>query len=513
MKTAVHQYEDKLLEFAYGELPTHEASAVEAHVRGCARCTQALDEIRSVRATMSQLPAESAPDAGLESLLAFAESAAKRNAEAGKPVPFWKKYLTPLVLVATMVTVGVVATQANKEVDLSPAAAASDKTASDYSRRDERKIAKEEGKKEEAPAPVAAVPTPAPLQAKQGDLGNALVEQKQLAEVNTPGAGPRGGEANEFDSIGTLGKRGTGGLGTGDTNRGGMQSITRREVAGTKGGGRMNNDDFAPMKAKLQTKEEPSKMPAPPPPAATPPADKNVADGLYGLSGGSTSNNWSNSGAAVRAQETREKDALNKRDEEEARKAPEPIVAKNDPTPDVTTVPKEAPKTEAKPSPRPESKKATKSMSLGGGYAEGSLSSAEDEAAPTLDRVGADSDAKLAERQRGATVASLLEQAKAAAQKGDRQAEVSFAAQAIGQGGLPNGARLEALTHLCNGYEALGQFDAADGWCDALLREFPSSSSAQIITQRRGASQQYRAAPAASKKKSTSVPAASESAQ
>ena len=101
MKTAVHQYEDKLLEFAYGELPAHEASAVDAHVRGCARCSQALDEIRSVRSAMAQLPTEPAPDAGLESLLAFAEVAAKRNAEAGKPVPFWKKYLTPLVLVAT----------------------------------------------------------------------------------------------------------------------------------------------------------------------------------------------------------------------------------------------------------------------------------------------------------------------------------------------------------------------------------------------------------------------------
>ena len=53
MKNAAHQYEDKLLEFAYGELARPEADAVEAHVRGCAKCSQQLSEIKGVRATMS----------------------------------------------------------------------------------------------------------------------------------------------------------------------------------------------------------------------------------------------------------------------------------------------------------------------------------------------------------------------------------------------------------------------------------------------------------------------------
>ena len=86
-----------------------------------------------------------------------------------------------------------------------------------------------------------------------------------------------------------------------------------------------------------------------------------------------------------------------------------------------------------------------------------------------------------------------------------------YAAQAVAQG-AQGSLRLEALTHLCSGYEALGQYDSADGWCDALLREFPNTSAAQALTQRRGASQQYRAAPAATKK-ATSIPAASEKAQ
>ena len=65
----LHAHEDRLLDFVYGELPVPEAKLVEAHLQGCARCTQALDDIRGVRATMSQLSQEPAPDAGLESLL------------------------------------------------------------------------------------------------------------------------------------------------------------------------------------------------------------------------------------------------------------------------------------------------------------------------------------------------------------------------------------------------------------------------------------------------------------
>src|SRR3990167_2268151 len=99
MKSAAHQYEDKLLEFAYGELPQHEADAVDAHVRGCTRCSQSLSEIRGVRATMAQLPMHSAPDAGLESLLAYAEQAAKRSSTRTAP-SVWKRFLMPLASMA-----------------------------------------------------------------------------------------------------------------------------------------------------------------------------------------------------------------------------------------------------------------------------------------------------------------------------------------------------------------------------------------------------------------------------
>lgn len=116
MKPAAHQYEDKLLEFAYRELPAHEADAVEAHVRGCPRCAEALAQLRSVRVTMNQLPLEAAPEAGLESLLAYADQQAAKN-RAAQPARWWKvlstRRVTALGSAAALLVVTIVAWQAS----------------------------------------------------------------------------------------------------------------------------------------------------------------------------------------------------------------------------------------------------------------------------------------------------------------------------------------------------------------------------------------------------------------
>src|SRR5882757_7325091 len=112
---AQHQYEDKLLELAYGELPAHEASAVESHVRTCARCTEALSEIQAVRNTMGQLPMVPVPETGLESLFAYADQAARRNAAGPAPVAtWWRRFLAPMVAAGALSLVGVIAYQATK---------------------------------------------------------------------------------------------------------------------------------------------------------------------------------------------------------------------------------------------------------------------------------------------------------------------------------------------------------------------------------------------------------------
>lgn len=104
----LHAHEDRLLDFAYGELPAPEAQVVESHLQGCARCTQALDDIRGVRVTMSQLSEESAPDAGLESLLAYAQQSARRVAAGPAPTPSrWRRWLLPVVGLASVGTLGI----------------------------------------------------------------------------------------------------------------------------------------------------------------------------------------------------------------------------------------------------------------------------------------------------------------------------------------------------------------------------------------------------------------------
>jgi hypothetical protein len=48
-------------------------------------------------------------------------------------------------------------------------------------------------------------------------------------------------------------------------------------------------------------------------------------------------------------------------------------------------------------------------------------------------------------------------------------------------------ARAEALKSACDGYEALGEYDRAQQFCDLLLSEFRGTAAAQQVAQRRKA--------------------------
>ncbi len=201
MKPQAHTHEDKLLEFAYGELPPDEARSLEAHLKGCTRCTDALSSIRGVRRTMAQLPAEPAPDAGLESLLAYAQQAARRSSAGPEPEPkWWRRWVVATATVAGLVLVGVVgvnvldlqktegpAVQVLPEVKLAPAPPPPPK---DFARAAEQAGAplREEAKADavaEAP-PAAAAPLQDEFAARKKSLGGL---KKERAYGNEGGSG------------------------------------------------------------------------------------------------------------------------------------------------------------------------------------------------------------------------------------------------------------------------------------------------------------------------------------
>ncbi len=109
--------EDRLLDFAYGELSAAEAKDVQSHLDACAQCRGELADIQGVRRVMSTVPPAPAPQAGLESLLAYAEQAARRAQAGPAPKPsWWRRYMAPLTGACAVLVVGVVAHQVNERV-------------------------------------------------------------------------------------------------------------------------------------------------------------------------------------------------------------------------------------------------------------------------------------------------------------------------------------------------------------------------------------------------------------
>jgi anti-sigma factor RsiW len=160
----LHAQEDRLLDFVYGELPPLEARAVETHLEGCPRCSELLAGIRGVRSTMSQLTLEPAPDAGLESLMAYAQQAARNAAAGPAPQPtWWRRWLVPVSAVAAVCVFGIVTLQVNKTVDLTPAPAAAER---EFTKKDEAAAPKILEVAQSAPppptsaAPIVATPSP-----------------------------------------------------------------------------------------------------------------------------------------------------------------------------------------------------------------------------------------------------------------------------------------------------------------------------------------------------------------
>ena len=446
MKSAAHQYEDKLLEFAYGELPQHEADAVDAHVRGCDRCAQSLSEIRSVRATMAQLPIEPAPDVGLESLLAYAEQAAKRTS---KPAPsIWKRFLMPLASFAALATVGVIGFRANQDFDTSRASAAADTKL--------EKFVTDEKKTEAPSAPiVAAVPQLEGKEAKNAAL-----------DVLREAGGKRG-------DVWTSEPK----------DKAAPQSVTRRTAQPAKVAPsdvpvgndeqvyRENDYSNAAARGGLSKAKEPA--PPPPPVEKKPVSDKDIGYGL-GSPGSAQAQNAPQGTGSGWTQPPRKEEAKKGRAEEE-RPAPAPIAVAPAPMPSSSS------------SYAPSAKKGTKSslgLRLKSAGSEGASESDDSEGLQKSDALGVNRDGKFDERKRAEARTQSLESARVSSSRGDRLSEIRLLAQVL-ELGATGYERVEALKRICDAYEALGEPERADPFCDSLTREFPNTAAAKAVEDRR----------------------------
>lgn len=473
MTPGVHQDEDRLLELAYGELPAHEASAVEAHVRGCARCAASLEQIRKVRATMKQLTPVSAPDAGLESLLAYAEQTAKRNAAGpSRAAPWWRRFLAPVASVAALALVVVVTYKNQDDLEApSPAAVAVEaqrKREAEQTKTANSRSSYEEGKSalaEEAamaPPPVAAAPVGGETAAK---------DSADLDQTESFGLG---------DAVRKAGKLGT---------KGEVTTSDKKSL-----------DDGRIYAQKAKAPAKPSKMQ---------PAD----DGLMQALG-------NGSGASV---------ATEKADAPKANAAPPPAAA---PSPVVAAKPApvaddysnaaqrgapkassralarpEAPAAEERAAPAqqqgwapsgPSSASGSMGLSMGGGKSASTGRAEKEVSAAAKGEAMRDAEDDRAAANNQKLVEAELAKARAAGNASDRQGEVKHAMAAL-DSGATGYQRAEALKRLCDALEALGEPGSADRYCDLLLRDFPSTAAARAVADRRNRVQRAAPAPAAKK--------------
>jgi hypothetical protein len=94
----------QLIDFAYGELEAEARAFAERHLPGCERCRTDLEALQGARRAMRGLESLPAPEAGLESLLAYADQHAAR-AQA-KPRPRWITWAMTLIPVGLAASLG-----------------------------------------------------------------------------------------------------------------------------------------------------------------------------------------------------------------------------------------------------------------------------------------------------------------------------------------------------------------------------------------------------------------------
>jgi hypothetical protein len=440
-----HAHEERLLDFAYGELPPTEARLVEQHVQGCSRCSEALDGLRSVRTTMSRLPLESAPDAGLESLLAYAQQAARRSAAGPEPAPrWWRRLLAPALGMAALSVFGVVVVQVNREVDLSPTFSKKEVAQAQSLPRGDSPVVADSAAAPATPPPAAApVPTEevraAPMPTKSPPP--KAVRNIQRADFSNAGAGSGGGFPEKrvaYDS---------------DEASDRLEGLTakepkrKRDVAGGMTPPSVSTAPRAELaRDELLAEAEVAAEPAPESPSAVepqavqyaPPEPKQMIRGSASRP------------ASVASKDSAEDDAYGQQAPGRAQAAmasPPPPPAQSPP-----------PAAAAKPVARMEGLESKKAE-----VAWKPVESSSTRNSPSPEE--------------------LMRQADVANRSGDWEQEVAFLRAAMAAG-VQGTQRLEVLSRLCDAEFALGRRQNAIEVCKRVMAEAPGSSAARMAQRR-----------------------------
>ncbi|HEX5747878.1 MAG TPA: zf-HC2 domain-containing protein [Archangium sp.] len=445
-----HAHEDRLLDFAYDELPPTEARLVEQHVQGCSRCSETLADIRGVRTTMSRLPLESAPDAGLESLLAYAQQSARRAAAGPEPAPrWWRRLLAPALSVAALSVFGVVVIQVNREVDLSPSLAQHKEAPREKTRgRGEQAEVADTAAAPASPAPPEIVPTSAPVPADIGKV-HAEMDEEMRAAMPPSKAMPKKAPS----------KMGSG--------RGASLGDDWNLGSGSAGG-------FPDKKLALESEGKASKS-------------KRDAPGGMALPSVSTAQR------AEPAEVASEEYAAGAPMAEAVQSAPPepmqplrgsasraaPAASKNVADDDVYE--QKAPArsqvaSAAPPPPAPAAQYQQPAVASAGAVAR-------TDALESRKKEVAQQSAERAATRYSPTPAELMKQAEVAHRSGDWAQEVDFLRAAL-SAGARGSQRLEALSRLCEAEFAMGRQQIAAQVCKTVMDEAPGSSAARTAQRR-----------------------------
>ncbi|WP_342374660.1 zf-HC2 domain-containing protein [Myxococcus stipitatus] len=461
----VHAHEDRLLDFAYGELPVSEAQVVESHLQGCPRCTQTLNEIRGVRVTMAQLSEEPAPDAGLESLLAYAQQSARRAAAGPVPQPSrWRRWLLPVVGLASAGTLSVLTFMAVSPELTRPHLSSVEAKRMEAAHAPPPPMGGTVAKPTAA-APFAEAPAQALADANQyGGDKDAVAFAKEAAHVE----GAEAERAQGWEEAGSGG--GVGPRRRADERK--AQAPSAQKASREKAPGRMAPNLDVEGAAALDNVPSAAVATAPSPPR----------DALR-LGGGGSKQESSRAevlgGPAKSWDEAPGAPALESVTEPLARggvaaSAPAPVdqatgrVALAEAPPAPVETAKEMPSRTQQPR-LPTAKKAKGEVSL------------EARAAPAAEpQQESDDQAAPAPRQ---SVAELSRLAQEAYRAGNRAQEVSLLRLAL-DAGATGSTRMDLLSRVCDAELALGRRAAGVAACQQVLAESPGSQAAQAARRR-----------------------------